>query len=124
MFEKEWFPQAYKIGVGWEEFWKLNPRKIMAIAEGYFQKEKERIQTENYLAYLQGRYFLDALMASVGNMFRNKGQKPITYPQKPYEITEKKELTEEEIKAKRMAFVAQMNALKANFDANKGKGNK
>jgi hypothetical protein len=105
MFEKEWFKNAYKLGVSWEDFWHMNPRIIQAIADGYAEKKKDEMQIENCVAYLQGRYFMDALMATVGNMFKSNG-----------------ELTEEEIEKQRERFAAKLTRMEANFKAGQKQG--
>jgi hypothetical protein len=125
MFEKEWFKNAYKLGISWEDFWHMNPRIIQAIADGYAEKKKDDMQIENCVAYLQGRYFMDALMATVGNMFKRRGQKPYQYPESPYDLDEQKsngELTEEEIEKQRERFAAKLTRMEANFKAGQKQG--
>lgn len=50
-------------------------------------------------------------------MFRKQGQKAHEYPRKPFDFNAPKELTEDEIKKKREAFVASLMVMKSNFDA-------
>lgn len=59
----------------------------------------------------------EALMSTVCNMFRKQGQKAHEYPRKPFDFNATKELTEDEIKKKREAFVASLMVMKSNFDA-------
>ena len=82
------------MGVSWSEFWQMNPRILKSISEGYAQKIKSENERNNNTAYLQGKYFVDGILCTVGNMF-SKG-KPFDYPKEPYQIYEKRELTEEE----------------------------
>jgi hypothetical protein len=103
----------------------MNPRIIQAIADGYAEKKKDDMQIENCVAYLQGRYFMDALMATVGNMFKRRGQKPYQYPESPYDLDEQKsngELTEEEIEKQRERFAAKLTRMEANFKAGQKQG--
>lgn len=57
----EWFPQAYAIGVSWDEFWRMNPRILSAIAEGYNQ----RVRNADYLNWINGQYTLAAVTVGV-----------------------------------------------------------
>ena len=70
-------------------------------------------------AYVQGEYFYEALLATVGNLF-NKG-KPHKFPEKPYSQNKEVELTEEEIQRQRELFVANLKAMETNFNLNKQK---
>lgn len=119
MFEKEWFPKAYEIGVSWSDFWELNPHSLIIMINGYNEKEKTELTKNNYIAHLQGAYVVDALMSTVGNVFKKKNAKPYKYPEKPYELGEKKPLTEQEKKTQLDLFVAQLKAMKTNFDIQK-----
>ena len=83
------------MGVAWSEFWNMNPRIIKAISEGYSEKIKSEIIRNNNMAHLQGKYFSDAILSTVGNMF-SKG-KPFEYPKEPYRLfADTHVLTEEE----------------------------
>jgi hypothetical protein len=95
MFEKEWFPKAYRLGISWEQFWNMNPRIILRISDGHNERIKERMQLENQMAYQQGKYFVDAIMATVGNMLSTKKSTSYKYPEKPYDLWED-ELSDEE----------------------------
>lgn len=105
------------MGISWDEFWRLNPRKIALMSEGYKEKYEIELDKANIIAHLQGQYFAEAIMATIGNAFGKKGQTPHEYPKNPYKLFEDKtELTEEEIALQRNLFVEQMKLLKANFD--------
>lgn len=117
MFEKEWFPKAYSIGITWKEFWGLNPKIINLMIDGYKEKKQAEIEEQNFLAYIQGAYFADAIMATIGNAF-TKGKKH-EYPKEPYEIAKSKKLTSEtELQAQRELFVAKLQMMKLNYDLN------
>lgn len=80
------------------------------------EKRKYDFEYQNSIAYLHGRYMVEALDATVGNMFRKKTAKPHTYPEKPFELENKKELTEEELQKQRELFMAKLMVMKSNFD--------
>lgn len=95
------------IGVPEERFMDSCPVDMKPYDRMY-QKRKEE---ENFMAYLQGIYFADALSATVGNMFKKRGAKLIEYPQEPHRITP---YTEEE--KEQMQKQALQNAIRY-FDA-------
>lgn len=61
----EWFPRAYAIGVSWDEFWRMNPRILFAIAEGYNQ----RVRNADYMNWINGQYTLAAVTVGVERNF-------------------------------------------------------
>ena len=70
------------------------------------------------LYHLEGMYFMDALVATVGNMFRGKGQKAFEYPKEPYTLDleyeeglDMADAEERKIAQQRRAFVTQLNNL-------------
>lgn len=91
MIEKTWLVQALSIGISYNDFWHMTPHTIAIQIDAH----KKKIEEKNYFMYIQGRYFADAIMATIGNSFRGKGQKPYEYPKEPYELT-KRELTQSE----------------------------
>lgn len=121
MFENEWFPYAYQMGISWDEFWKLNPRIISLMLKGYKERKEAELQEQNVIAHLQGQYMVEAILSTVGNMFSKKTAKPHRYPKNPYEFGEEKPLTEEELQKQREQFVAQFEAMRVNFELQKGK---
>lgn len=73
--------------------------------------------------HLQGMYFVDALRATVCNMFRSKGQKPYEYPSEPYtfdyDYEDGLDMEDEEqrdIAIQRRNFVAKLNTLFGEID--------
>lgn len=94
----------------------MTPKILSLIIEGRKQRIKEKTEYDNYISYIQGAYFADALKATVGNMFKKNNSKPYEYPKKPYDLNEKKELTEEELQKQRELFVAKLQVMKANFE--------
>ncbi len=117
MFEKEWFPKAYSIGVTWDEFWGLNPKIINLMIDGYKEKKRAEMEQQNVLAHIQGAYFADAIMATIGNAF-TKGKKS-KYPEKPYELFSGNETASaDDIQTQRDLFVARLQLMKLNYDLN------
>ena len=93
------------------------------MVKGYNEVKKTEIRQTNMLYHLEGMYFADALCATVGNMFRNKGQKAFEYPKEPYtldlEYEEGLDMSDEkerEIALKRRQFVTQLNNLFRDID--------
>lgn len=82
----EWFPQAYAIGVSWDEFWRMNPRILFAIAEGYNQ----RVRNADYMNWINGQYTLAAVTVGVErNLAGNKAKSE--YIKEPiFSVSEKK----------------------------------
>lgn len=64
----------------------LNPHKLRLANLGCERLEKKRMIIDNANAFNIGKYTMEALEATVGNMFRKKGSQPHKYPEKPYEL--------------------------------------
>lgn len=62
-------------GISYDEFWKLNPRKLNVIIAGFKTKRKVRDE-ENWML---GGYVFEALTIALNNAFRKKGQKAKEY---------------------------------------------
>lgn len=71
------------------------------------------------MAYLQGRYFVDALLSTVGNMFSKKGAKPLEYPKEPYNLEAERELTQDEKDAKAKAIIDNLMRMQEAFERTK-----
>ena len=104
------------LGTTYDDFWRLNPRKILIMVDAYNEAKKNDVRQQNMLYHLEGQYFMDALVAVVGNMFRGRGQKPFEYPKEPYtldlEYEEGLDISddvERDIAIKRRNFVTQLN---------------
>ncbi len=74
-YEAELIPHMMAIGISYNEFWTLNPRKIKVIVEGY--RLQRQVRDEEY--WMLGGYIFDAVSLAMGNSFRKKGQKPKEY---------------------------------------------
>ena len=107
------------IGIGFDEFWHMTPHKVMLCMKAH----EKQLEEENLLAHLQGQYFVEALLATVGNMFSGKGAHKFTYPEKPHELfakpVEERELTQEEKDTQVQALFADLMARKARLDTKK-----
>lgn len=107
------------IGIGFDEFWRMTPHKVMLCQKAH----EKQLEEKNLLAYIQGQYVVEALLATVGNMFSGKGAKKFSYPDKPHELFEKTveehELTQEEKDTQVKALFADLMARKTRFDAKK-----
>lgn len=109
------------MGIGYDEFWTLNPRKLNVIIEGY--KLKRQIEDEK--AWLLGGYMFEAVSVALGNAFRKKGQKAKSY----FEVLDKQflkhsgnnEMSEEEKKKRIDLLMAGLRIKQANFQLNHGK---
>lgn len=111
-------PKVIPLGTSYDEFWKLNPNKINVMVAAYNEMKKNEIRQANMLYHLEGMYFMDALVATVGNMFRGKGQKAFEYPKEPYTLDleyeeglDMADAEERKIAQQRRAFVTQLNNL-------------
>lgn len=109
-------PKVIPLGTTYDAFWTLNPRKVNVMVDAYNEAKKAEIRTQNMLFHLEGMYFADALCATVGNMFRERGQKAYEYPEEPYpldlEYEEGLDMTDEserDIARQRRNFVTQLN---------------
>ena len=115
----EWFPQAYAIGVSWDEFWRMNPRILSAIAEGYSQ----RVKKEDYLNWINGQYTLAAVTVGVERNLAGRKAKS-EYPKNPFfEEIEKqnKPLSDDELQKQRELFVERLKTMQSNFEISNGK---
>lgn len=75
------------IGMTYEQYWYDDPLMVRA----FYKANKIRQAMMDEEAWLNGMYVLNALNASVGNMFRKTGQTPIEYPKEPISMTRERE---------------------------------
>lgn len=122
MIEDTWLISALSIGISYKDFWGYTPRIVLQILEGYNQNQKRQLDYDNFIAYVQGRYFADALLCTVGNMFSKKGAKTIEYPKEPYNLEGERELTQEEKDAGAKAIIDNLMRMKENFERAKAEG--
>lgn len=65
IIENVYLPQALIIGVDYDLFWSLNPRKLQPFVESFKMKQKIKTEYINFQTWLQGIYFGKALVASL-----------------------------------------------------------
>ena len=113
------------MGISYDDFWKLNPRKIKVVMEAY--KLRRKIKDEEM--WLFGNYTFAAVQTAIGNAFRKKGQKPKSYfevmeePNLSHSEKDKNGLTEYEKKQKTELLFKNLEIMAANFNlTHKAKG--
>ena len=116
-------PKVIPLGTSYDDFWYLNPRKINIMVKAYNEAKKTEMKQANMLFHLEGMYFMDALLATVGNMFRGKGQKAHEYPKEPYSLDYEYEQgldmdneEDRDIALKRRQFVTHLNNIFRDMD--------
>lgn len=84
---------------------------------------KRQMEYDNTIAYLQGSYFVEALLATVGNMLSSKSSKRHDYPNQPYklDLDTDKQKKESEQERQLLLFKAQLNTAMSNFNLSKSK---
>lgn len=119
-FRDDLLPRALVIGMTEEQFWNANPVIMKPYIDAYNMKNEYELQRANLISYIQGIYVKDALLCTVGNMFKGKSDKPIEYPDEPYDFFRKKEepheLTEEEKIEQTKALFMRLDVMKSNFE--------
>lgn len=94
----------------------MTPHDVNLVLEGFKLKQERENELQNTMMYIQGRYFVDALLCTVGNMFNKKGAKAIEYPKEPYPLTPPKPMTEKEKQAEVDKLFANLELMKSNFE--------
>lgn len=110
-------PNALAIGVPYETFWHLTPKKLKA----FYKAHEIKTKMEDEKMWMMGMYVVSALDSTVCNAFlwRRKGEKGHGYEKKPFLQKQSKENTEEELQRQRELFVAKLEVMKANFELSK-----
>ena len=102
-------------------------KQINYIAKAYAEKQEEDFKTADVMAFIQGRYMVEALLATVGNMLGGK-KADFHYPEKAYSLMrEENKLSDDEIERQREQFIASLKIMEHNFnlsnkDKDKAKG--
>ena len=110
----------FKAGVSYVDFGKLTMKRIQIISNAYSEKMRDDFKISDVMAYIQGRYMCEALLATVGNML-GKNTK-FTYPEQAYSMMQTEDnLTEDEIELQRQQFIAALQTMQHNFEINKEK---
>lgn len=112
------------MGISIEEFWKLNPRKLSILVNGY--KLHRKLEDEHN--WLLGGYVYSGVSAALGNAFGKKNHKSKSYFEiinKPFlseiENNNNGEMSEEEKQKRLDALMASLHVMKNNFEINHGK---
>ena len=93
-------------------------KQIQIIAKAYGEKIDDEFRMSDVVAFIQGRYMVEALLCTVGNMF-SEGKK-FSYPDQAYSMQGKEEqLTEDEIQRQREQFIAMLQVMEKNFNSKK-----
>ena len=105
------------MGISYDEFWTLNPRKINVIVKAYNLKR----QIEDEKLWLLGDYVFNACSIALSNAFRKKGQKGKEYFE-VVTISEQRDennLTDSEKKEKTELLFKNLEILAANHRLSK-----
>lgn len=112
MIEQEWLPQALAIGVDYNLFWNLNPRKL----KPFLKAEKLRQKHQNEFMWIMGNYIYDAVSVSVYNNLRDKKHRPQKFVEEPFQLFELEEWEKEaKIQREREKTIAFFNSLENKF---------
>lgn len=76
-------PQCLSIGISYDLFWTLNPRKLEPFYEAEKIKQEENYKQINYTAWLNGIYVAEAISTC---FTKNK-----KYPESPHEAKKEEE---------------------------------
>lgn len=98
------FPYFRSLGMTYEEYWYGDP----LLVRDYLQAEEYRRRQENYSLWMSGLYMREAIMASIGNAFIDKGQPPYEYPERPFPMTDEEIEAQREEQEKREVEQAEM----------------
>lgn len=101
-------PYYMMMGMTWDEFWYESIERFAT----YWQMHQFNIERRNQELWMQGIYFVDAIMASLGIGKKTK------YPSKPYRITEMTDAEREEENRRKVEQLREiLNAHKTQWDA-------
>lgn len=98
------------MGVDYNTFWTLNPKKLMPFITAYNEKRQDEANWADYVAWLHGLYTLEAI-ASV--LPKSK----VKYPTRPK--SEPRSSEEEEFERKKKKLKAAIEAFNAGFKTKK-----
>lgn len=107
---KKAFPVYLSIGMSREEFWEQDPSLVVDYREAHFLRQQEQSRQ----AWLQGRYFYEALCAAspIFHDFVKRGTKPAPYLEEPikfyHNAEEREEAQKQKIREETAAYFASM----------------
>lgn len=101
------------MGVSWNDFWKMNPRIIKAVSNGY----NEKLKRQDYMLWLNNQYTLSAVYTALEHSLNGKKAKS-EYFKRPIteEFYKREQLNEDDLQKQRELFVAKLETMKANFE--------
>lgn len=109
-------PHGLAIGIPYELFWHLTPKKIKAFEKAYELKRK----VDDEKAYMQGVYNLKAFEVVLSNVVAgfSKRKSDAEYFKEPLLSAKEHDgkLSEEELQKQREEFVAMLERMKTNFE--------
>lgn len=109
------------LGMTYDQYWYGDPLMVRA----FYKADKIKQERKDSEAWLQGLYFLKALDATVGNMFRKEGTQPAEYPERPYSAektdSEPSEQDEENDLLLAELYMMQMERVGQNWGKNRPK---
>ena len=73
------------------------------------------------MAFLQGQYFAEALLSTVGNMLSDKNSKKHKYPDKPYDLNLDGRKEERDKERQLQLFAASLTTSMSNFNMQRSK---
>ena len=116
-------PNALAIGVPYELFWHLSPRKLNA----FYKADEIILKRKDAEMWHLGQYILSAVSVATDHCLNGKKAQSKYIEQPLMRIKASQEqLSEDELKVQREIFVAMLMAKKTNFELNnkKEKGSK
>lgn len=102
---------AIEYGMSSKEFWEDDPDLFWAYRFSYYQREKRKIDNDNFNAWLQGAYIYEAVSVAIGNVL---SKQKLYYSKEPYNLYGKEMTKEEQVKQATIELkgrVAQVQAL-------------
>jgi hypothetical protein len=82
IIDKVYLPQALSIGVPYETFWNLSPKRL----EPFVEAHKKKFEQSNQLAWINGLYVAHA----IGSCFSKSNK----YPSKPIDFSKNSNIEE------------------------------
>lgn len=114
-------PKCMAMGIGYDEFWHLNPRKLNIYIEAY---KLTTLEKDRFL-WLMGEYAFEAVSVAIGNAFSKHSAKKSGFSdvrEKPI-LEEKRwaegDITDSERVSEVEKLFASLDQAKAIFDAQK-----
>ena len=113
------------IGMTYEQYWYGDPLMVRA----FYKADRIRQERKDEDAWLYGVYVMNALNATVGNAFRDKGKTPFEYPKEPVTLAKRRE--EEQARSEKkqeqeatwaLAWMTTFVRAGKNWEKNKKKG--